>query len=113
MHIIRLICQLRVPSGSSINLDLLVTDDGYSMNIEVDVPAVYKVEGLCGTADGDSTNEMKIRGQSTYKSLIDGQFVKQVPEEVATSWKYEIVCATILSQFLCIRLFNISLTFSD
>jgi hypothetical protein len=87
MHFIISILQLRGPSGSSVNVILGTTAGGYFMNIEVDVPAVYNVEGLCGTADGDNTNEMKIRGESTYKSLVNAV----VPDDVATSWRFEFM----------------------
>jgi hypothetical protein len=75
-------------SGTFIHANLYGSSTtGYKFNVEINVPSLYKVEGLCGTSDGDNNNELKYRNQNEFEPSANWKPYTWIPDGVTESWR--------------------------
>jgi hypothetical protein len=83
--------KLQVPSGTRIYAQRFDMD-GIFMNMHLIVVGNRQLEGLCGSPDGDATDDVKVANTSQY--FTAAQFVPnpfygpELPNSVASSWTY-------------------------
>lgn len=85
--------QLGPHQGNSIVVELDGSSQSYFLNALITILGRKKMAGLCGTPDGDSTNEWKDRNTGYYWAMnsID------VPMQVSESWRYVLTASTALT----------------
>ena len=70
-----------MPSGSKVQAN--VYSWGMNMYFYLVGDGLRRTEGLCGSYDGDKTNDLKIKGTNQYFQPSGGL----IPSEVVESWR--------------------------
>jgi hypothetical protein len=76
------IVQLKVPYGSTVKADFKSNSNPFYLNIQVELLDRNGANGLCGSPDGDPTNEWLERNTGLLWPIIGSK----IPSTVYQSW---------------------------